>query len=142
VSIVKTSLTKNGFVEIESRGHKVISDTPIHRGGTDKGLFPGELLLGALGACQTLSAKALAKKFDIDLQNFWVELEGDRGQDEQSAVPRIQDIKFIFHIETDAPNEKIEEFTNYIETHCPIAETLANIVNLISSKVVVEKQAN
>ncbi len=34
---------KQDFVEIEARGHKVISDTGTEIGGTDKGLAPGEL---------------------------------------------------------------------------------------------------
>lgn len=72
-----TVLKDNLLVEAETRGHKVIVDEPLDLGGTDRGMNPVELLLSALGACQSIVARTYAKKFDIDLQNFWVELEGD-----------------------------------------------------------------
>lgn len=137
-SVVKaaTYLIDNKFVEAESRGHKIIVDTPPHLGGLDKGQLPGELLLSALGSCQALTAKGYAKKFNIDLQKFWVELEGEVDKDVESVVPRFQSIKSTFHIETSAPQEQIDAYTEFVETHCIIGETLLNTVNL-SSKVVV-----
>ena len=138
----KTFLKENVLVEAETRGHKVVIDEPTNLGGTDKGMNPVELLLSALGACQSIVARTYAKKFGIDLQNFWVELEGDIDIDgflgKSDVRPGFQTIRYTFHIETTAPQEKIEAYKEYIEAHCPVGDSIANTVNLVSSKVVVE----
>ena len=77
----RTYLKENYLVEGEVRGHKILVDEPENLGGSDKGANPVELVLTALGACQSIVARTYAKKFDIDLQNFWVELEGDLDTD-------------------------------------------------------------
>lgn len=54
--------------EIESRGHRIVSDQPLDNGGIDAGMTPPELLLGALASCagfyavQYLKARALPVK--------------------------------------------------------------------------------
>jgi len=138
----KTFLKENVLVEAEARSHKVIIDEPESLGGSDKGMSPVELLLSALGACQSIVARTYAKKFDIALQNFWVEVEGDIDIDgflgKSDVRPGFQTIRYTFHIETTAPEEKIEEYKEYIEAHCPVGDTIANPVNLVSTNVVVE----
>jgi uncharacterized OsmC-like protein len=138
----KTVLKENVLVEAEARSHKVIIDEPESLGGSDKGMSPVELLLSALGACQSIVARTYAKKFDIDLQNFWVEVEGDIDIDgflgKSDVRPGFQTIRYTFHIETTAPEEKIEAYKEFIEAHCPVGDTIANPVNLVSANVVVE----
>jgi len=138
----KTTLKENVLVEAEVRGHKITIDEPENLGGTDKGMNPVELLLSALGSCQAIVARTYAKKFDIDLQNFWVELEGDIDTDgflgKSDVRPGFQEIRYTFHIETDAPKEKIDAYKEFIESHCPVGDTLGSGVGLVSQKVVVE----
>ncbi|MBP1968553.1 putative OsmC-like protein [Virgibacillus natechei] len=103
---------------------------------------PVELLLSSLGACQSIVARTYAKKFEIDLQNFWVELEGDIDLDgflgKSDVRPGFSDIRYTFHLETDAPEEKIQAYKEFIESHCPVGDTIANQVNLVPAKVVIE----
>src|SRR5690606_37433610 len=117
----KAVLKENVLVETEARGHKVIIDEPKSLGGTDKGMNPVELILSALGACQSIVARTYAKKFDINLDNFWVEAEGDLDTDgflnKSDVRPGFSDIRYTFHIETDAPEEKVEAFKQFIEAH-------------------------
>lgn len=138
----KTVLKENLLVETEARGHKVIVDEPANLGGTDQGMNPVELLLSSLGACQSIVARTYAEKFEVDLQNFWVELEGDIDMDgflgKSDVRPGFSDIRYTFHIETNAPEEKIQAYKEFIEAHCPVGDTIANPVNLASSKVVIE----
>ncbi|MGJ9458435.1 OsmC family protein [Oceanobacillus sp. CF4.6] len=138
----KTVLKENVLVEAEARGHKVIVDEPKNLGGTDQGMNPVELLLSSLGACQSIVARTYAEKFEVDLQNFWVELEGDIDLDgffgKSDVRPGFSDIRYTFHIETNAPEEKIQAYKEFIEAHCPVGDTIANQVNLSSSKVVIE----
>ena len=138
----KTVLKENVLVEAEARSHKIIVDEPKSLGGTDTGMNPAELLLSALGSCQSIVARTYAKKFDIDLQKFWVEVEGDIDLDgfmgKPGVRPGFQTIRYTFHIETTAPEEKVEAYKDYIEAHCPVGDTIANIVNLVSANVVVK----
>ena len=137
----KTFLKENVLVEAEVRGHKVIIDEPASLGGTDKGMNPVELLLSSLGACQSLVARTYAKKFHVDLQNFWVELEGDLDTDgflnKSDVRPGFLSIRSTFHIETSAPDEKVKAYKEFIEAHCPVGDTIANTVNP-SAEVVIE----
>ena len=52
--------------------------------------------------------------------------------------PGFQTIRYTFHIETTAPEEKVEAYKEYIEAHCPVGDTIANTVNLVSANVIVE----
>ena len=100
-------------------------------------MISSELLLSTLGACQSIVARTYANKFDIDLQNFWVEVEGDIDLDgffgKSDVRPGFQTIRYTFHIETTASEEKIEAYKEYIEAHCPVGDTIENTVNLVST---------
>lgn len=137
-----TYLKDKVLVEANVRGHKIIIDEPKELGGDDQGANPVELVLSALGACQSIVARIYANKLNIDLKNFWVELEGDLDIDgflgKSDVRPGFLTIRYTFHIETSASEEKVEEFKKIIEAHCPVGDTIANTVNLVSSGIVIE----
>ncbi|WP_434577526.1 OsmC family protein [Thermoanaerobacterium thermosaccharolyticum] len=139
---VSKKLPEGLAVESEVRGFKMVLDEPKEMGGTNKGMNPVEALLCALGSCQTIVASAFAKAKGINLQDFWVELEGDIDLDgfmgKSDVRPGFQEIRFKMHIKTDAPKEKVEEFAKFIEKTCPVGDSLANPVKLVLSDVIVE----
>ncbi|ABY91553.1 OsmC family protein [Thermoanaerobacter brockii subsp. lactiethylicus] len=139
---VSRKLPEGLAVESEVRGFKIILDEPKELGGTNKGMNPVEALLCALGSCQTIVAAAFAQAKGINLQGFWVELEGDLDTDgfmgKAGVRPGFQEIRFKMHIKTDAPKEKVEEFAKFIENTCPVGDSLANPVKLVLSDVIVE----
>jgi uncharacterized OsmC-like protein len=136
----KAVLKDKYLVETEARGHKLVIDEPKELGGTDQGINPVEAVLAALGACQSVVARTYAKQFDVSLKNFRVELEGDIDLDgffnKSDVRPGFSDIRYIFHIETDAPEEKVQAFKEFLEAHCPVGDSLANTVNLDSTVVI------
>jgi len=129
------------LVETEARGHKLTIDEPKNLGGTDKGMNPVEVLLAGLGACQSIVARTYAEKFDIRLDAFSVELEGDIDLDgffgKSDVRPGFSTIRYNYHIETDASEEKVNEFISFVEDHCPVGDTIANTVELKSGKVLI-----
>ena len=139
---VSRKLPEGLAVESEVRGFKIVLDEPKELGGTNKGMNPVEALLCALGSCQTIVASAFAKAKGIDLQDFWVELEGDLDTDgfmgKADVRPGFQEIRFKMHIKSNSPKEKIEEFVKFIENTCPVGDSLANPVRLVLSDVVIE----
>ncbi len=64
-------------VKATSRHFELTIDEPKSLGGTDTGMNPVEALLASLGACQSIVARVYAPKFDIKLDDFQVDVEGD-----------------------------------------------------------------
>jgi uncharacterized OsmC-like protein len=141
----KTSTTlKEGVVcEVESRGHKITLDEPAGLGGTDTGMNPMELLLGALGGCQAITAEIFAKQLGMKLDEFRVDIEGDFDFDTFTpqaieAQKGYKEIRCVFHVKCDASEEKIEEFIEMIENSCPVGQSLLNNVKIAEAKIIVE----
>ncbi|MDI6601050.1 MAG: OsmC family protein [Thermoanaerobacteraceae bacterium] len=139
---VSRKLPEGLAVESEVRGFKIILDEPKELGGTDKGMNPVEALLCAFGSCQSIVAAAFAKAKGINLQGFWVELEGDIDLDgfmgKADVRPGFQEIRFKMHIKTDSPKEKVEEFVKFIEKTCPVGDSIANEVKLVLTDTIIE----
>jgi len=130
-------------VESESRGFKMIMDEPPSLGGTDTGMSPVEGLLASLGSCQCIGAAAFAKSQDIDLKEFWVELEGDLDTEgflkgDPNVRPGYQEVRFTMHIKTNAPQDKVEAFQKFIESRCPVGDSLGKGVTIKPSTIIVE----
>nr|WP_256123733.1 OsmC family protein [Paenibacillus chitinolyticus] len=129
-------------VKVSSRNFEFTIDEPKSLGGTDTGMNPVEALLGSLGACQSIVARVYAKKFDINLEDFRVEVEGDLDLDgffkKSDVRPGYSDIRYTFYIKTDAPRERVEEFIQFLEETCPVGDSIANLVNLKLNRIVIE----
>lgn len=136
-------LQKGLVVKARSRNFEMMIDEPKSLGGTDTAMNPVEAVLCALGSCQSIVARAYAKKFNINLEDFWVEVEGDLDTDgffNKSDVRRgYSDIRYTFHIKTDAAREQVEEFIEFLERTCPVGDTIANPVNLKLNGIIIEK---
>ena len=75
---VRATKTTTGMqVAAGTRGFEINFDEP---GSTNTGMNPVEILLASFGACQSITATALAQKRHFDLQAFWVDVEGDLGR--------------------------------------------------------------
>ena len=132
-------------VKTSSRQFELIIDEPQSLGGTDTGMNPVEVLLAALGACQSIVARVYAPRFDVKLEDFRVEVEGDLDLDgffgRSEVRPGYSDIRYTFHIKTNSPREKVEEFIRFLESKCPVGDTIANPVNLRLDRIVIENDA-
>ncbi|MGX4585344.1 OsmC family protein [Paenibacillus chitinolyticus] len=135
-------LQEGVVVKVSSRNFEFTIDEPKSLGGTDTGMNPVEVLLGSLGACQSIVARVYAKKFNINLEDFRVEVEGDLDLDgffkKADVRPGYSDIRYTFYIKTDAPRERVEEFVKFVEETCPVGDTIANLVNLKLNGIVIE----
>ena len=131
-------------IETKARSFSILLDEPAEIGGTDTGMSPAEALLCTLGACQTVCANVFAKSQGIDLKGFHVELEGDLDADgfmgkDANIRNGYSEIRFKMHFDTDASQEKVEQFADFIESRCPIGDNLKNGVALVRVGVVIDK---
>lgn len=63
---------------IETRGHSIVADEPTEDGGGGAGPTPYELLLGALGACTSMTVRMYATRKGWPLDSVEVHLSHDR----------------------------------------------------------------
>ncbi|WP_054026374.1 OsmC family protein [Bacillus sp. FJAT-28004] len=126
----------------KSRHFELTIDEPKSLGGTDTGMNPVEALLASLGACQSIVARVYAPKFDVKLDDFSVEVEGDIDLDgffnKSDVRPGYSDIRYTFRIKTDSPKEKVEEFVKFLESKCPVGDTIANPVNVKLESIIID----
>lgn len=95
--MIEVSVKHQGQVkfEIETRGHKLISDQPHEGGGNDEGMTPPEIFLGALASCAAYYAVAYLKKKNLERPGVHV-----RVRCEKAGPPAHLD---GFLIEVDVP---------------------------------------
>lgn len=100
-------------------------------GGSGLELCSGDLLLEALVACAGISLKAAATVLDIPIKAAVVSAEGDvdlRGTLGVAAeVPvGFKEIRLRFDVETDAPQDKLDQLLGVAERYCVIFQTIQN----------------
>ena len=98
-------------------------------GGSGAELCSGDMLLEALVACAGVTLKAVATALEIDLRHGAVKAEGDldfRGTlgVDKTAPVGFKNIRLSFEVDTDAPQEKIEQLLKLTERYCVVFQTL------------------
>ena len=112
---------------------RAIAEAGLHpfTGGTGAELCSGDMLLEALVACAGVTVKAVATALDIPLRSGTVRAEGTldfRGTLGVSKEARVgfEDIRLVFELDTDAPQEKIDTLLKLTERYCVVFQTIAN----------------
>jgi uncharacterized OsmC-like protein len=98
-------------------------------GGSGLELCSGDMLLEALVACAGVTLKAVATALDIPLQSANVSAEGDldfRGTlgVAKDAPVGFAEIRLRFDIDTDAPQEKLDQLLKLTERYCVVYQTI------------------
>ena len=98
-------------------------------GGSGLELCSGDMLLEALVACAGVTLKAVATALDIPLKSGKVSAEG--GLDfrgtlgvDKTAPVGFADIRLRFDVETDAPQDKLDQLLKLTERYCVVYQTL------------------
>jgi uncharacterized OsmC-like protein len=104
-------------------------------GGSGAELCSGDMLLEALVACAGVTLKAVATALEIPLRQGTVRAEGDldfRGTlgVDKAAPVGFRDIRLTFEVDTDAPQEKIDQLLKLTERYCVVFQTLNTKPNL------------
>src|SRR3954463_14807158 len=100
-------------------------------GGSGAELCSGDMLLEALVACAGVTLKAVATALEIDLRSGRVTAEGDldfRGTlgVDKTAPVGFRAIRLAFEVDTDAPQDKIDQLLKLTERYCVVFQTLNN----------------
>ena len=100
-------------------------------GGSGLELCSGDMLLEALVACAGVTMKAVATALDIPLKSASVSAEGDldfRGTlgVAKDAPVGFAQIRLHFELDTDAPQDKIDQLLKLTERYCVVYQTIKN----------------
>ena len=100
-------------------------------GGSGLELCSGDMLLEALVACAGVTLKAVATALDIPLKSAKVSAEGDidfRGTlgIDKTAPVGFADIRLRFDVESEAPQDKLDQLLKLTERYCVVYQTLRN----------------
>lgn len=130
-------------VEATSRSFTIVSDEPIESGGTDAGMNPVEMELCALGSCFTIAAYYLAPAKGVQIESFFVELEGDIDPEgfmglNPDARCGFSEIRVTPHIKCNLPEAEARAFVEFVKSRCPVSDNLSNGVPVALAGVVVE----
>ena len=98
-------------------------------GGSGLELCSGDMLLEALVACAGVTLKAVATALDIPLRSGAVSAEGDLdfrgtlGVAKEAPVGFAQ-IRLRFDLDTDAPQDKLDQLLKLTERYCVVYQTI------------------
>ena len=98
-------------------------------GGSRLELCSGDMLLEALVACAGVTLKAVATALDIPLRSGTVAAEGDldfRGTlgVAKDAPVGFAQIRLRFDLDTDAPQDKLDQLLKLTERYCVVYQTI------------------
>jgi len=100
-------------------------------GGSGLELCSGDMLLEALVACAGVTLKAVATAIDVPLKSGTVSAEGDldfRGTlgVSKDAPVGFAHIRLRFDLDTNAPQEKLDQLLKLTERYCVVYQTIRN----------------
>ena len=100
-------------------------------GGSGLELCSGDMLLEALVACAGVTLKAFSTALDVPLRAGTVAAEGDldfRGTlgVAKDAPVGFREIRLTFTVDTDAPQEKLDQVLKLTERYCVVYQTIRN----------------
>ncbi len=98
-------------------------------GGSGLELCSGDMLLEALVACAGVTLKAVATAIDVPLKSGAVSAEGDldfRGTlgVAKDAPVGFAQIRLRFDVDSDAPQEKLDQLLKLTERYCVVYQTI------------------
>ncbi len=135
---------KTGFATLKARGTlddsniackvetgRALAVAGLHpaTGGSGLELCSGDMLLEALVACAGVTLKAVATAIDVPLKSGVVSAEGDidfrgtLGVAKEAPVGFAQ-IRLRFDLDTDAPQEKLDQLVKLTERYCVVYQTI------------------
>ena len=100
-------------------------------GGSGVELCSGDMLLEALVACAGVTLKAVATALDISVRSGSVSAEGDLDFRGTLGVAKdvpvgFAQIRLVFEVETDAPQETLDQLLELTERYCVVYQTIRN----------------
>src|ERR1700723_2511465 len=126
----KGSIDQEGIAcKVETGRALAVAGLHPATGGSGLELCSGDMLLEALVACAGVTLKAGATAIDIPLKSGTVSAEGDLDFRGTLGVARdapvgFAQIRLRFDVDTDAPQEKLDQLLKLTDRYCVVYQTI------------------
>ena len=125
----------DGFIqEVIAGAHQLRCDEPTSAGGTDTGPTPYDLLLGALGACTSMTMAMYARRKKWPLERVTVRLRHSRAYAQDSANCETQDARLTIIDREITLDGSLDEDQRArllaIANRCPVHLTLSSRIEI------------
>lgn len=110
--------------EIKAGSHQFASDAPKSVGGTETAPEPHELLLGALGACTSITLQMYAQRKGWDLKDVVVDLAEEQVEDPETPGKKISKITRQIAVSGSLSQEEVDQLKT-VADKCPIHKLLS-----------------
>lgn len=136
----KGSLDEGIACKVETGRALAVAGLHPATGGSGVELCSGDMLLEALVACAGVTLRAVSTALGIEVRSGTVEAEGELdfrgtlGVDKEAPVG-FKTIRVTFKLDTNAPQEKVDQLLKLTERYCVVLQTIRNSVEA-SAKVV------
>ena len=131
------TLTDGLTVEVKARHFSLVLDQPPGSCGLDRGPNPEEVMLGAIAACQAMTAQYYAALLNTPLKHYEVKMNGKLEESGFFGVDLarqgFESVTCDTHIESDAPLDDVKELQRIVEERCAAHATLRRSVNVTSN---------
>lgn len=127
---------KNYALDIQAGKHSLQADEPSSHGGQDTGPSPYELLLAALGACKTITARMYADRKEWPVEQISAHLQHEKvaaENPEDSAAPdgKVSRISVALKFDGDLDESQRQRLLEITEK-CPVHRTLSSKNQIVS----------
>jgi uncharacterized OsmC-like protein len=131
VTLTASGTLDDGGIACKVETGRAVAVAGLHpaTGGSGMELCSGDMLLEALVACAGVTLKAVATALEIPLKSGRVAAEGDldfRGTlgVAKDAAVGFRNIRLTFQLDTDAPQEKLDQLLKLTERYCVVYQTI------------------
>ncbi|AVX21244.1 MAG: OsmC family protein [Bacillota bacterium] len=128
---MKVNIKWQGKMHFLGRGAQEV-DIPIDAapaaGGEGKGASPMELLLMGVAGCTAIDIVSILEKMRLNLQDFVVEVEGERAADHPKV---FTEITLVYRVWGEIPEEKLVKAIELsLDKYCSASNTVKGVAKI------------
>ena len=113
------------FEAVNEDGKTLLIDAAEKTGGRNQGVRPTQMLLMALAGCSGIDIVSILKKQKQQIDDFQIEVEGERENIKEEVAKVFAEIKVHFHLKgTIEPGKAKRAAELSMEKYCSVEKTL------------------
>ncbi len=117
---------------VNERGQSIQMDGSPEIGGENLGMRPMEVLLSSLAGCSSMDVLSILKKMREDVQDYQVEITGERDMEQVPSIFNKINVHFILKGDLNIKNVE-KAITLSMEKYCSVSKMLEKSAEITHS---------